>query len=138
MNAEAIINAVLEMPVNKTWRRLLEDTAEAATTNPELGDNATKAADADNTPAKQAPHVISILKKPRITKPAPPTTDVRENGQAGSADKQSPARQTIEELEDEEDDWVEFVEPPAITISTSQANIDPPKDVITKDVQTQT
>ena len=57
----------------------------------------------------------------------PPTTDVRENGQAGSADKQSPARQTVEELEDEEDDWAEFVEPPAFTINTSQANIDPSK-----------
>ena len=118
LNAEAIINAALVMPVNKTWQSLLKDTTEATKTNPELGGNATKVADARilprdttkaaapnpnkkaanvvNTPAKRAPHIIPILKRPRITEPAPPTAEVRENGQAGSADKQSPARQMVE------------------------------------------
>ena len=139
---------------------MLKDTTEATKTNPELGGNATKVADARilprdttkaaapnpnkkaanvvNTPAKRAPHIIPILKRPRITEPAPPTAEVRENGQAGSADELSPARQLVEQWEDEADDWEEFVEPPAITISTSQADIDQPKDVITRDVQTQT
>ena len=40
-------------------------------------------------------------------------------------------------MENEADDWEEFVEPPAITISTSQEDTDPPKDVIIKDVETQ-
>ena len=157
LNAEAVINEALAMPVDKTWHGLLKDTAEATKTNPELGGPATEVVDARiiqqapepikrlrrkktpkvvKTSAKRVPHIIPILKKLRITKPAPPTAEVRENGQAGSADEPSPARQLIERWEDEADDWEEFVEPPAITISTSQADIDPPKDVIIKDVQT--
>ena len=81
--------------------------------------------------------VISILKKTHITEPAPPTEKVRENDQAGSPDEPSPARQLIEQWENEAPDWKEFVTPPATTISTSQEDTDPPKDVIIEDVETQ-
>ena len=122
---------------NTPARILQQDTTKTAAPKPNKTRRRKKAAKLVKTSAKRVPHIIPILKRPRITKPAPPTAEVRENGQAGSADKQSPARQMVEQWEDEADDWEEFVEPPAITISTSQADIDPPKDVIIKDVETQ-
>ena len=145
---------------------LLEDPAETTKTNPELGAPATGVVDvriiqqapepikrlrrkkvpkAAKTSAPRVPHIISILKKTHITEPAPPTAEVRENDQAGSPDEPSPARQLIEQWEDEATDWKEFVaQPPkefaaprTTPISTSQDDTDPTNDVIVKDDETQ-
>ena len=91
--------------------------------------------------ASRMPHIISILKKTHITEPAPPTTEVRENGQAGSSDESSTTQHLVEDTESEASDWTEFaptlkevIAPPN---STSEEATDPTNDVIVRDDETQ-
>ena len=151
------------MPVDKTWHSLLKDTAEATKTNPELGEPATEVVDARiiqqapepikrlrrkktpkavKTSETRVPHIISILKKTHITEPAPPTVEVRENGQAGSSDEPSPAQHLVEDTESEASDWTEFVAPTLKDVAappngTSREATDPINDVIVRDDETQ-
>ena len=152
------------VPADRPCQDVPKDPAEATKTNPELGkrkakkvvdvrliqqapENITrirrkKVPKAANTSAARIPHVISILKKTHITEPAPPTVEVRENGQAGSPDEPSPAQHLVEDSEDEATDWTEFVAPmpkefAAPPNGTSKEDTDPTNDVIVKDDETQ-
>ena len=91
--------------------------------------------------ASRMPHIISILKKTHITEPAPPTTEVRENGQAGSSDESSTTQHLVEDTESEASDWTEFAptlkEVTAPPNGTSEEATDPTNDVIVRDDETQ-
>ena len=155
------------MPTNKPWQDILKNPVEPTNTGPVEQETkmvdvrliqpapettkrtrrkkAPKAAPAPQAaPIPQAatvPILIPILRKTHITTPPPPTTEVRENGQAGSSDESSSAQQLqhlVEDTESEYSDWTEFMPtletPPN---STSSEATDPTNDVIVKDDETQ-
>ena len=156
-SSAADINQEPVMPTDKAWQDLLRGPTETTRTNPELSkrkakkvdvrliqqapENITRIRRQKQPKAARLPHVISILKKTHITEPAPPTAEVRENGQAGSSDEPSPSQHLVEDTESEASDWTEFVptlkEVAAPPNSTSGEATDPTNDVIVKDDETQ-
>ena len=158
------------MPANKPWQDILKNPVEPTNTGPVEQETkmvdvrliqqtsettkrtrrkkAPKAApvpQAAPTPqAATVPILIPILRKTHITTPPLPTTEVRENSQAGSSNESSSAQQLqrlVEDTESEASDWTEFMEPPseaeAPPNSTPREATDPTNDVIVKDDETQ-
>ena len=146
-------------PTNKPRQDVPRGPTETTKINPELGkrkakkvvdvrliqqapENITRIRRKKVPKAARMPHVISILKKTHITEPAPPTAEVRENGQAGSSDEPSPAQHLVEDTESEASDWTEFVAPTLKDVAappngTSREATDPINDVIVRDDETQ-